>query len=151
MAIGSHLVARVGDKRVALRLAHVVEVMRPLPVATLGGTPPFVLGAAVVRGSAVPVVDARALLGEGPASTRDARFVSVRVGDRRAVLAVDAVLGVRALDDVSVGQMPPILRDASEGVPELLGALDRDLLLVLDAGRLVPESAWRAIAGTDRT
>jgi purine-binding chemotaxis protein CheW len=150
VANASHLVARAGEKRLALRLGDVVEVMRPLPVSTLAGTPSFVLGAAVVRGSAVPVIDARALLGERPGSSPDARFVSLRTGERRAVLAVDAVLGVRTLDADSVPEMPPLLQ-AGEGVSQRLGALDRDLLLVLDAGRLVPEAAWRAMAGADRT
>jgi purine-binding chemotaxis protein CheW len=151
VANAPHLVARAGEKRLALRLGDVVEVMRPLPVSTLAGTPSFVLGAAIVRGSAVPVIDARALLGERPGSSPDARFVSLRTGERRTVLAVDAVLGVRTLDADSVPEMPPLLREAGQFVSQRLGTLDRDLLLVLDAGRLVPEAAWRAMAGADRT
>lgn len=40
--------------------------MRPLPVAAVAGAPDFVAGVAIIRGDAVPVVDAaRLLTGEG--------------------------------------------------------------------------------------
>lgn len=142
----AYLVALVGAKRVGLPLSDVLEVMRPLPVSELTGAPPSVLGAAVVRGEPVPVVDAGALLGE-PGARSPTRFVSLRVGRRRAALAVDGIVGVRRVDEAALGAMPPLLRDSVAGAGRAIGALDEDLLLVLQTGRLVPEGAWRAIEG----
>jgi purine-binding chemotaxis protein CheW len=145
----SYLVALAGGKRLALALGDVIEVMRPLPVSKLAGVPPFVLGAAVVRGVPVPVIDAGALLGEtGPRTCT--RFVSLRLGARRAALAVDALVGVRALEDADLKTMPPLLRDVVAGVADAIGSLDEDLLLVLRAGKLVPEQVWQAVETGER-
>jgi purine-binding chemotaxis protein CheW len=146
----SYLIARAGSKQLAIELADVVEVMRPLPISALEGAPAFVLGASVVRGTAVPVVDARALLGEEPGPTACGRFISLRLRARRAVLAVDGLGGVRALEDTVLKAMPPLLGGVAAGVAEMIGTLDHQLLLVLGAGRILPEAAWNAIGAADR-
>ena len=145
-AEGDHrfLLCRIGSRIGALTLKDVREVMRPLPIEPLAGTPPFVLGLAIVRGSPRPVIDAGRLLGPiGLASP--ARFVSLRLGERTAVLAVDAVLDVRSLPAGAVADIPPLLREAGADLVSAIGALDTELLLVLEAARLVPESIWGAI------
>jgi purine-binding chemotaxis protein CheW len=138
--IDNVLLVRAGAQICALPLRHVNETMRPLPVAPLAGVPPFVEGAAVVRGEPAPVVLLSVLLGgeRRPAT----RFVSIRSGERRVLLAVDAVLGVAQLPDTGG---VPLLADAAGGTIDVLGALDRDLLAVLDASRLVPDDVWREI------
>jgi purine-binding chemotaxis protein CheW len=145
-----HLISRAGGKLLALALRDVVEVLRPLPVSRLDGAPDFVLGAAVIRGAAVPVIDARSLLGAGPASQVPSRWISLRLGARRAALAVDEIAGTRALDDSSLQTMPPLLGSAVAGVAEAVGAVDAQLLLVLRAGKLVPEAVWDAIGIAER-
>jgi len=134
------LLVRAGAQVCALPLRYVVETMRPRPVAPMSGVPPFVRGAAVVRGQPAPVVDLRALLGGEPESP--ARFVLMRSGERRVLVAVDAVLGVNAMPPADG---VPLLSDAAGGVLAALGTLDRDLLAVLDASRLVPDEVWSAI------
>jgi len=149
----SYLVSRAGGKQLALPLADVIEVMRPLPISKLEGAPEFVLGVAVVRGGPVPVIDAGALVGEAPGTrtTRTiSRLVTVRVGARRAALAVEALLGVHALDASELKAVPPLLRGVGAGVAEAMGALDDELLLVLRAARLVPAEVWRALEAGDR-
>jgi purine-binding chemotaxis protein CheW len=145
----SYLVSRAGGKRLALPLADVVEVMRPLPVARLEGAPGFVLGAAVVRGAPVPVIDAGALVGDGEARA-PARLVSLRVGTRRAALAVEALLGIHALDASELEPVPPLLRGMAAGTAEAVAALDEELLVVLRSARLVPAEVWRMLEAGDR-
>jgi chemotaxis signal transduction protein len=91
---------------------------------------PAAVGVARVRGLPTPVVDVGLLLGSRlpPAFTR---LVIVRLGDRRAALAVESVLGIRWLD---AEQLQPL--------PILRGALDEELLLLLQAGRLLPDDLW---------
>jgi purine-binding chemotaxis protein CheW len=74
-----------------------------------------------------------------------ARFVSLRLGERSAALAVDAVLDVRSLAAGDLKEIPPLLREAGADLVSAIGALDTELLLVLEAARLVPESIWSAI------
>lgn len=146
----SYLVARAGGKLLALALTDVIETMRPLPVSRLDGVPPFVLGAAVIRGSPVPVIDARALLGEDGPSQPGSRFVSLRQGARRAALAVDEVLGVRALAGDDLAALPPLFQGVAAGLAEAVATVDEQLLMLLRSGRLVPDEAWRAMAGEGR-
>lgn len=96
------------------------------------------------EGPPTPVIDAGRLLGLiGLPSP--ARFVSLRLGDRTAALAVDAVLDVRSLPAGTVADIPPLLREAGADLVSAIGALDTELLLVLEAARLVPESIWAEI------
>lgn len=132
----------------ALALADVREVMRPLPVERVAGTPCFVKGVAIVRGAPAPVVDAASLLsGEADeaAASPATRFVALKVGARTVCLAVDAVLDVRTLQRDDLQHSPPLLRQSGGELLPLIGALDQDLLIVLNAARLVPESVWTSI------
>ena len=134
------LLCRARARLCALPLQHVIETMRPLPVEPFAGAPPFVRGLALIRGRPVPVVDVGALVSASePANPT--RFVTLRVGDRRVALALESVLGIRALPDAMSG-LPPLLTDASAEAVSAVSALDAELLLVLEAARLVPDSLW---------
>lgn len=158
-AQGAMLVTRVGGVTCALPIEHVVETLRPLPVEPLGrcGDEALALalalieGVAMIRGAAVPVVDARKLLGlPGEPATR---FVVVRAGQRRIALAVDAVLDVVAIDREAMSGLPPLLGGAGGDRISAIGARDAGLMVVLDAARVIPEASWRAIersGGADR-
>ena len=125
----------------AFPLRHLVEIMRPLPITRLSGTADFVLGLSVIRGVPTPVVDLGGLLfGAEPAEP--ARFVTLRLGEgRSAALALEEVLGVRDLSDTS-GPLPPLLAGASAEAISSVASLDAELLLVLEAARVVPDSVW---------
>lgn len=134
-----------GGRTCAIPLPHVIEIMRPLPITPIIQAPPFTLGAAVVRGSAVPVVDVAAMLGAAAGAV--GRFVSVRAGERRAVLAVESVAGLASFAPAEFEALPPLLSEPSQ--PDVIAALvsrDRELYLVLDAARLVPDGIERNIA-----
>jgi purine-binding chemotaxis protein CheW len=143
------LVCRVETRLCALPIGHVVEIMRPLPVEPVVGTPHFVQGLAVVRGAPVPVIDAARLL--SGSSTRAERFVTIMAAGRCIALAVSAVLGVRPLPSDSLVELPPLLHDAGADVIAAIGLLDAELLLVLRSARLLPDEAWAAVeAAPDR-
>jgi purine-binding chemotaxis protein CheW len=131
-----HLVFRAGARLCGLPVHHVRETMRVLPIEPLPSRLACIIGASLVRGIATPVLDVAALIGE--ASSRPARFVIVELDeDRRVALLVDEVLGVWRTGDAS--GLPPLLRDADRGVVEGIARRERDLLTILDAGRLLPE------------
>jgi len=135
------VLVRSGGQTCALPVRAVIEVMRPLPVRPVAGAPAFVRGAALVRGAPAPVVDLAAVLGLD--SSTPSRFVSIRVGERALVLAVDAVLGVRRLPRDTLAVLPPLLAGAE--TVAALGVLDADLLLVLREAALVPDELWSAL------
>ena len=134
------LFCRVGDRLLAIPLACVVEIMRPLPVQAFAGTPPFVLGVSTIRGAVLPVVDIGTLLGGNPEPAT--RFVTIVQDDRSAALAVTSVIGVQALDDAGLQELPPLLESVDLDTVSSIGSLDTGLLLVLGETHLVPDSVW---------
>jgi len=137
------LLCRVGDLLCALPLEHVEEAMRPMPVETIAGMPPFVRGLAVVRGVPIAVVDAGSLL-NGVAS-HPTRFVTMKTGSRRIALAVDAVVGVVEIPPGSLEALPLLFQDSKLDMIAAIGTLDTDLLLVLRGTRLISEELWAVL------
>jgi len=147
LAFSALLVIRTGALRCAVPVDHVLETMRPLPVRSLACAPGFVLGAAVIRGEPVPVVDLASLLSAPSAAV--ARFVLLQAGSHKVALAVESVTGVQVLAPHSVSNLPPLLAGLQAGAVAAIGALDKDLLLVLETARLVPDDVWASLPGPE--
>jgi purine-binding chemotaxis protein CheW len=128
------LICRVGERRCALPIEHVREVMRPLSIERVSAAAPYLLGLSVIRGENVPVLDARWLLEGIPGSVT--RLVVLRVAERSVALAVAGVTGTRALAPTELEVLPPLLSGARELV-RALAVLDGGLLEVLEGARLV--------------
>jgi purine-binding chemotaxis protein CheW len=144
---GTCLVFKVESVACALPVAAVVETMRPLPLQRVESAPPIVAGLALIRGRATPVIDTARLLGT-TAATDTGRFVTVAVGDRQVALAVTSVVGLRAVAGAELRALPPLLAAAEAGAVSAIGALDRELLLLLRDVRLVPDSVFAATPAT---
>jgi purine-binding chemotaxis protein CheW len=117
--------------------------MRPLAVAPLPGAPAFVRGLSVIRGRPVPVVDLGALLSSSEPS-KPTRFVTLRLDGRCVALAVEAVLSIQELPG-TLSSLPPLLAEASAEAVSAVGMLDAELILVLEAARLVPDAVWKGL------
>lgn len=131
------LLCRAGMHLCAVPLDHVAETMRMLPIRAIAGAPRYVCGLCIVRGSPVPVLDTGLLFGEQAA--RAGRLVTIRAGGRTIALAVETVLGIRAIAAEALSRLPPLLRDAATETIAAIGTLDAELLFVLRTGRIVPE------------
>jgi len=143
------LLIRAGNRKGALPLEDVIETLRPLPVERLPDMPAFVSGLAILRGSPVPVVDLRVLLGAGGAEP-SRRFVAVRLAGRPVVLAVDEVLGVRDMEPSAFQGLPPLLAEAGADSVSAIGALDRELLVLLQCSRGLLEGVEQALRSQGR-
>jgi len=113
--------------------------MRLLAIEPLAQSDGFVLGLCTIRGTSVPVVDVGALLGAGDAA-QSTRLVMVRVEERVVALAVEAVLGIRAVASQSLQDLPPLLGEASTALIASIGAVDGAFLLVLQAARILADA-----------
>jgi purine-binding chemotaxis protein CheW len=143
------LLCQVGSLVCGLPLEEVSETMRPLPVEPVAGMPLFVSGLSIVRGAPVPVVDLAMLLGDKSDAAK-ARWVVLKVRERKVALSVQGVLGIRRLDDSSVSELPPLLRDARAEFVGGIGSLDAQLLVVLESGRVLPNSVWAGLSDGGR-
>jgi purine-binding chemotaxis protein CheW len=120
--------------------------MRPLPIEPVAGTPGFVRGVSVIRGIPTPVVDLKALLDNSENSSSYGRFVTLKLDARQVVIGVDSVVGIKNLDSVQLGELPPLLRDVTAELIESFGTRDAQLLLVLRASHIVPDEVWTTLA-----
>ena len=104
-----------------IRLADAGEVIAVPAVATVPLTHPWYLGIANIRGNLYGVIDFGAFLGEStepaPTGAGAARLVlfGPRVGELRAGLVVQRVLGLRNLSDLEQA-------DAPDGAPSWYGS-----------------------------
>ena len=105
--VSSVFVVMAGARACAFQLHHVAETMRPLPIKQVAGTPGFVCGVSVLRGTPTPVVDLKALLENCENSPSYGRFVSLKLEERRVVIGVDSVVGLINLDSELLGELPP--------------------------------------------
>jgi purine-binding chemotaxis protein CheW len=138
LAETSCLLFQVGSRLCALPVTAVVETMRPLPIQPFANAPPGVRGLAVVRGVPLPVLELARLL-DGDSETT-ARFITVKIADRQIVLAVGAVLGVEAVASAALQQLSPLLGVANAQTIGAIGAIDSQLLLLLNAARLIDDA-----------
>jgi purine-binding chemotaxis protein CheW len=143
------LVVLVGARACAFPLHQVAETLRPLPIKPVAGTPGFVRGVSVIRGTPTPVVDLKALLENSDNSPSYGRFVTLKLDDRRVAIGVDSVVGLRHLDSAQLGDLPPLLRDVSADLVESFGTRDAELLLVLRAAHIVPDEVWATLAAAE--
>lgn len=138
------LIVAVQSSACALPLMQVVETMRPQPIEPIACALSFVRGVSIIRGAPIPVVDLGALL--GTSNGTPGRFITLRLDDRQVALAVEAVLGVREFDALTIQKLPPLLSGASKEIIEAIGTLDEQMLIVLQAGWQLPDQVWHAVA-----
>jgi len=142
-------VVMVGARACAFPLHCVAETMRPLPIKPVAGTPGFVRGVSIIRGTPTPVVDLKALLENSENSSSYGRFVTLKLDERWVVIGVDSVVGLMHLDSAQLGELPPLLRDVTADLIESFGTRDAKLLLVLRAARIVPDEVWTTLAAAE--
>lgn len=131
------LLARIGAVTCVLPISSVVEIMRPLPIETLGDAPPHIRGIAIVRGAPTIVVDTGRLLGHARTAAPN-RFVLARAGARKLALTFDVVFGVQSLSRAELAALPPLLQHATTDAVAQIGVHDREILVLLETARVVP-------------
>ncbi|HEY4157483.1 MAG TPA: chemotaxis protein CheW [Polyangiaceae bacterium] len=123
----------VGDIAYAVPIAHVREIVNPIPLSQLPHAPAAVAGVADHRGEVVPIVDLRIRFGLPP--TRDARkckWILIEVEGRGVGLIVDRVTGVFGKTGGDIRAAPTL--GAGDDVRGISGVTTHDgmLTFVLD-------------------
>jgi chemotaxis signal transduction protein len=108
----SWLVCRVRDRMYAVSADLVASTLPPLPVVRHPGETRPILGVATILGRPTMVVDL-AWVAAGDRS-RGLRFLALRT-EQPLALAVDVVIGRRAIPASALKACPPVLRGADPG------------------------------------
>ncbi|MBE7467437.1 MAG: chemotaxis protein CheW [Planctomycetes bacterium] len=127
-----------------MALSQVGEVMRILEVGSLPNIPPYVLGLCTIRGKPTPVVALPALLDQ-PEGERLERYVTLRIPRGTLALAVPRVLGLADLSTLELERLPPLLTQVRAEVVDSIAIREQALLLVLQAGRILPDEIWNVL------
>lgn len=130
---------RCGEQAYALELLKVQEVMLPVPLLPLRGTPPSMLGIMNLRGQVVPVIDLGLRLGAAPVDMDMLTRIVVLEEDGETLgLRVSAVEDVTSLTEHQI-ELPDTARicrisnDLFRGVARVTGPP----MILLDAGQLL--------------
>ncbi|MEI8394300.1 MAG: chemotaxis protein CheW [Rhodospirillaceae bacterium] len=133
------LVVRCGSEQFALPFDQVQEVITTDRLTVMPHAPAEILGLTVVRGTPVPAVSLGRLLGkDAPAGKKAIPMALVRHKEHTVALAVDAIQGMRRLDDAAIHS----LAEARAGISgyhidareSLTGIVDLDSLFATPAG-----------------
>jgi purine-binding chemotaxis protein CheW len=140
-------VFRVGSEEYVLDLKRIEEIL-PLPtLTTLPLAPAVIEGVINLRGTVLPVIDARKRLGtfgvvtsvrsENPKKNQE-RLMICKIGRRRVGLIVDAVTNVLRVSRSSLRPTPAV----SQTAPVVLGVCGENgnLKLMLDLAALVKDA-----------
>jgi purine-binding chemotaxis protein CheW len=127
------LTFRVDSQLYALRSDEVTEVIRVPDVAKVPQSPISLLGLANLRGTVVPVVGLREMLGKATVASTSARAI-ILDGSAPVALVVDSVSTIETVDSAQVEANPKDIGAA--GAEKLLGAfasgIDKEVAKILD-------------------
>jgi chemotaxis signal transduction protein len=122
----------LGDRAYAVDVRDAREVVTLDGYTPVPGAPATVVGVFNLRGTVLPLMEARPLLGHAAATPAPGTAaVVLAAGSWRAAIAIDRVLGLDWFDDVSLspGQSPFAAGTFAHG--------DGDTITLLDAGQLL--------------
>ncbi len=144
---------RVGSYFLAVPIARVKEVVRPLPITPLPSGPSFLEGIVELRGTVLPVLDLRKRLAQTPNGAPDKeRFLIASIGGNIFALVADEVSDVLRIPTEEVKPAP--LQNQASAIDrvfrhqdELYLVLQLDLLLSTEERNRLSELAQTLVDG----
>ncbi|MEO5823267.1 MAG: chemotaxis protein CheW [Vicinamibacteraceae bacterium] len=142
----AHVVFHLGTRTMAIPLAAVSEIARPPKVTRLPHVPAWVLGIANLRGDIVSMLDLEGFFsGKAGKSSHEQRMLALRpAGDEvRTAVLVDSVDGIQAFEDARIARVTRGYDAEVAPYARGLYQLEDDLVVVLDADRLLQSKPMR--------
>jgi purine-binding chemotaxis protein CheW len=140
----SAILVVAGSQICAVPLVNVIEVFRPLPIQPMPTLPSFVLGLSLIRGNPTPVVQLSSLI-EAKRPQKNRRFVLLRIDPRPIALAVEEVLKICDLELSQFIALPQLLHDPRSEATSMIGRMDQQLLVLLQATRFISQEIWEEL------
>jgi purine-binding chemotaxis protein CheW len=130
--VQEYLSFRLAEERFALPIAQIREIIKVPLITRVPRTEPFVLGVLSLRGTIVPVVDLRMLLGQpdSPQTRRSRVLIFIRAGELVGLL-VDEVHHVIRLGEEDIEAHPFGTRPEADPIVGV-GRQDGEIVALLD-------------------
>ena len=118
----------------AIDILEIQEIIKLPEVTSLPRIIDFVLGIVSLRGTIVPIVDLRKLMGLGDTVySRATRVLVIRSGDEPIGIVVDGVTSVLRIDKEAIEPKPRTMQRGSSEFFKGVGRVEGRLLILLDA------------------
>ncbi len=130
---------RVGNQHLALPIDKVREIIRNTPLVQAPNWTGLLHGIINIRGSVIPVLDMRLVLGEKAEQTRKSRIIIVEMLDRAAGIVVDNVDDIVPLTSEQLIPLSSISWDKKAAVLAGVAKIEEQMYLVIDIDRLIRE------------
>lgn len=143
---------RLGDDAFGINVAKVFEVIRYPAVRPLPHTPPFLEGAAELRGAVLPVIDLRKRFGVEPRPRGpETRVIVTELGGERIGLVVDRVLGVVRLSADEVRPAPKFFKGLAARYLEGMVSREGRNVIVLNTDEILTSKEKIQLRGAGRS
>lgn len=143
---------RLGEDLFGINVARVFEVIRYPAVRVLPHTPPFLEGAAELRGAVLPIVDLRKRFGIDPGPPApETRVLVTDLGGERIGLVVDRVLGVIRLAASELQPAPKFFKGLAARYLEALVPREDRSVIVLNTDEILTSKEKIQLRGAGRS
>ena len=141
---------QIGDQQYAFRIEQIQEIVILDQVTVVPQVVDHVEGVSNLRGSIIPVINLRKLLGMEPKPTdSDTRTIVVNVGERTMGCTVDSVSQVIRIPDDNIQPAPEtVLADGAHYISGFAKMDDR-LVILLDIDELLSSERLSEILPSD--
>jgi purine-binding chemotaxis protein CheW len=144
----------VGQQAYAIDIMRVKEIINPLAITRVPGSPPFVEGIIELRGVILPVVDLRRRF-ELPLAplSRAGKYVLVTLDDRIVALVVDAVGGFLRKPPSDIKAPPALVATSGQELRFFSGVCHHDgrIVMILDIDRILTSQERISLAHLGET
>ncbi len=139
---------RFGAEDYAIPITMIQEIIVMKPITRMPGVPEFIEGLINLRGSVIPVVNFRKLLGmQAKDLDDDTRIIIVNFEDRTLGYIVDEVTEVMRISSEDIQPTPAAIASASKRHIAGLAKLEDRILIILDIERLLSPEEKEAASG----
>ena len=145
-AATAHVLFRLGPRAMAIPLGAVSEIARPPKTTRLPHVPAWVIGIANLRGDIVSILDLEGFIsGKTGRNTHEQRMLALRPAgdDVRTAVLVDSVDGIQAFEDARIARVTRGFDAEVAPYARGLYQLEDELVVVLDADRLLQSKPMR--------
>ena len=130
----------------AFRIEQIQEIVVVQQVTTIPNVPGFVEGVSNLRGSIIPIINLRAIMGmQAVESDDETRIIVVNVDGRTIGCTVDSVTQVVRVPSESIQPAPDTV--VAEGADYVTGfaTVNEQLLVLLDVNRLLDPTKLESV------
>jgi len=144
---GKFLTFSLDQEHYGIDILYVTEIVGLQPVTDVPEMPNFIRGVINLRGSIIPVMDARIKFGKEEIEYNDRTCtVVVEVGQVQIGIIVDAVSEVLTIDDENIVP-PPLVGGSGRKYIKNIGKYDNQIILIVDCEALLNEDELGSIQG----